>query len=90
MAIGHEKSVKTETMHFFLFLYDMFCKVGSFNYDNTKMVFVDEFIADHRQIRSVLDYSIKIEELPDMEKNYEALTGAAQQTQRYCKVLEET
>ena len=68
----------------------MFCEVGSFNYDNTKMVFVDEFIADHRQIRSVLDYSIKIEELPEMEKNYEALTGATQQTQRCCKVLPET
>ena len=38
-----------------------FCfKVGSFNYDNSKMVFVDEFIADHTQIRSVLDYSIEI------------------------------
>jgi len=50
-------------------------QVGSFNYDNTKMVFVDEFIADQTQIRSVLDYSIQIRALPEDQKNYEALTG---------------
>ncbi len=35
-------------------------QVGSFNYDNSKMVFNDEFIADETKIRSVLDYSIKV------------------------------
>ena len=50
-------------------------QVGSFNYDNSKMVFVDEFIADHTQIRSVLDYSIEIHSLPQHQKNYVALTG---------------
>jgi len=50
-------------------------QVGSFNYDNSKMVFVDEFIADQTNIRSVLDYSVQIEELPDNQKNYVALTG---------------
>ena len=39
------------------------------------MVFVDEFIADQTQIRSVLDYSIEIKELPEHRKNYVALTG---------------
>ena len=39
------------------------------------MVFVDEFIAPHSQIRSVLDYSILIKKLPLSEQNYEALTG---------------
>ena len=39
------------------------------------MVFVDEFIADQTQIRSVLDYSIQIKELPEHQKNYVALTG---------------
>ena len=39
------------------------------------MVFVDEFIADHTQIRSVLDYSIEIHALPQHQKNYVALTG---------------
>ena len=53
----------------------MIVQVGSFNYDNTKMVFVDEFIAPHSQIRSVLDYSILIKKLPLSEQNYEALTG---------------
>ena len=52
-----------------------FSKVGSFNYDNSKMVFVDEFIANHTQIRSVLDYSIEIRALPKDQKNYVALTG---------------
>merc|ERR1719220_955174 len=50
-------------------------QVGSFNYDNSKMVFVDEFIANHTQIRSVLDYSIEIRALPKDQKNYVALTG---------------
>ena len=50
-------------------------QVGSFNYDNTKMVFVDEFIADQTNIRSVLDYSVQIKELPQHQKNYVALTG---------------
>jgi hypothetical protein len=54
---------------------DLLIKVGSFNYDNTKMVFVDEFIADQSQIRSVLDYSIQIRKLPETKQNYEALTG---------------
>ena len=49
--------------------------MGSFNYDNTKMVFVDEFIADQTQIRSVLDYSIQIKALPLHQQNYVALTG---------------
>ena len=39
------------------------------------MVFVDEFIANHTQIRSVLDYSIEIRALPKDQKNYVALTG---------------
>ena len=39
------------------------------------MVFVDEFIADQSQIRSVLDYSIQIQKLPQSKQNYEALTG---------------
>ena len=39
------------------------------------MVFVDEFIANHTQIRSVLDYSIEIRALPKDRKNYVALTG---------------
>ena len=39
------------------------------------MIFEDEFIADHSQIRSVLDYSVQIKELPQMRKNYVALTG---------------
>jgi len=50
-------------------------QVGSFNYDNSKMVFIDEFIANHTQIRSVLDYSIEIRALPKDHKNYVALTG---------------
>ncbi|XP_023327258.1 glycine receptor subunit alpha-2 [Eurytemora carolleeae] len=50
-------------------------QVGSFNYDNTKMVFNDEFIADETKIRSVLDYSIHIDKLPEDKQNYMALTG---------------
>ena len=49
--------------------------MGSFNYDNTKMIFIDEFIADQSQIRSVLDYSVQIRKLPVPHQNYEALTG---------------
>merc|ERR1711874_493070 len=51
-------------------------QVGSFNYDNGKMVFVDdEFLANQSQIRSVLDYSVEIQKLPSGEQNYQALTG---------------
>ena len=50
-------------------------QVGSFNYDNSKMVFVDEFIAPDSQIRSVLDYSVKIRKLPEEKQNYVAITG---------------
>ena len=39
------------------------------------MVFLDEFIADETQIRSVLDYYIQIEKLPDKFSYYVALTG---------------
>ena len=50
-------------------------QVGSFNYDTSKMVFLDEFIADEKQIRSVLDYFIEIKKLPDSYSYYVALTG---------------
>jgi len=51
-------------------------QVGSFNYDNGKMVFVDdEFLANQSQIRSVLDYSVEIQKLPKGEQNYQAPTG---------------
>ncbi|XP_040575659.1 glycine receptor subunit alpha-2 [Lepeophtheirus salmonis] len=50
-------------------------QVGSFNYDISKMVFHDEFIADQSQIRSVLDYFIEIRKLPDEYQHYVALTG---------------
>ena len=49
--------------------------MGSFNYDNTKMVFTDEFIADESQIRSVLDYAVEIRKLPESKQNYVAITG---------------
>ena len=39
------------------------------------MVFVDEFIAPDSQIRSVLDYSVKIRKLPEEKQNYVAITG---------------
>jgi len=39
------------------------------------MTFEDLFIADDRQIRSVLDYFIEIRELDEEDQNYEALTG---------------
>ena len=39
------------------------------------MVFVDEFLANQSQIRSVLDYSVEIQKLPIGEQNYQALTG---------------
>jgi len=50
-------------------------KVGSFNYPITKMVYRDEFIADEKQIRSVLDYNVGITELSKEEKLYSAITG---------------
>jgi len=50
-------------------------QVGSFNYDNTKMVFNDEFIANESQIRSVLDYAVEIRKLPASKQNYVAITG---------------
>ena len=53
-------------------------QVGSFNYDTSKMVFQDEFIADQEQIRSVLDYDITIRELPPDYSYYVALTGTSQ------------
>ena len=39
------------------------------------MVFQDEFIADEKQIRSVLDYFIEINKLPPSYSYYVALTG---------------
>ncbi|XP_023347755.1 glycine receptor subunit alpha-3 [Eurytemora carolleeae] len=53
------------------------CKfqVGSFNYDNTNIVFKDEFVADAEAIRSVLDYSILINELSEEDKHSVVLTG---------------
>jgi hypothetical protein len=50
-------------------------QVGSFNYDTSKMIFYDEFIADQKQIRSVLDYFIEIKKLPKDYQYYVALTG---------------
>ena len=50
-------------------------QVGSFNYDTSKMIFLDEFIANASNIRSVLDYDIEIKELPPPYSYYEALTG---------------
>ena len=49
--------------------------MGSFNYPITKMVYRDEFIADEKQIRSVLDYNVGITELSKEEKLYSAITG---------------
>ncbi len=49
--------------------------MGSFNYDVNKMIFRDEFIADEKQIRSVLDYFIEINPLSEKHQRYEALTG---------------
>ena len=65
-------------MHFTSFPLDVqVCRfqVGSFNYDTSKMVFLDEFIADEDQIRSVLDYNIEIRKLPPQFSYYVALTG---------------
>ena len=53
-------------------------KVGSFNYPINKMMFLDEFIADEKQIRSVLDYNVGINELSKKEKRYSAITGELQ------------
>ena len=39
------------------------------------MIFLDEFIADESQIRSVLDYFIEINKLPPDYSYYVALTG---------------
>ena len=50
-------------------------QVGSFNYDINKMIFQDEFIAAEDQIRSVLDYEIKIRKLSEKYQKYCALTG---------------
>lgn len=52
-------------------------QVGSFNYDTSKMIFRDEFIAEEKQIRSVLDYFIQIKKLPPDFSYYVALTGEA-------------
>lgn len=52
-------------------------QVGSFNYDWSKMLFRDEFIADETKIRSVLDYFIEIRKLSEGDQHYEALTGRA-------------
>ena len=50
-------------------------QVGSFNYDISKLIFYDEFIADENQIRSVLDYVINIRKLKPKDQYYVALTG---------------
>ena len=50
-------------------------QVGSFNYDISKVIFYDEFIADENQIRSVLDYVINIRKLKPKDQDYVALTG---------------
>ena len=39
------------------------------------MVFIDEFKADKSQIRSILDYSVEINKLPESKQNYVAITG---------------
>lgn len=53
------------------------CKfqVGSFNYDDTKIMFGEEFVADAKSIRSVLDYSISIHELDEQDKLSVVITG---------------
>ena len=50
-------------------------KVGSFNYPINKMLFLDEFIADEKNIRSVLDYNVGITKLSEAEQRYTAITG---------------
>ncbi len=60
------------------FLWYLHAQVGSFNYDVNKMIFRDEFIADEKQIRSVLDYFIEINPLGEKHQRYEALTGTVQ------------
>jgi hypothetical protein len=49
------------------------------------MLFLDEFIADEKQIRSVLDYDVGINKLSPAEQRYTALTGEnkGQSSRRY-------
>ena len=52
------------------------CKfqVGSFNYDNTKLIFTNEMIPDAKTaVKSILDYDIEINDLLPEETHYVAL-----------------
>ena len=52
----------------------IFFQVGSFNYDMSKMIFVNEFVPDHTEsVKSILDYQIKIRDLTPEETHYMAL-----------------
>ena len=49
-------------------------QVGSFNYDMSKMVFVNEFVPDEKEaIKSILDYQITINDLKADQTHYIAL-----------------
>ncbi len=49
-------------------------QVGSFNYDMSKMVFVNEFVPKEEDaIKSILDYEIEINDLAPEQTHYMAL-----------------
>ena len=44
--------------------------MGSYNYEDTEILFEDLYIAEVSDVKSVLDYSVTIEELPENQKSY--------------------
>ena len=51
-----------------------YLQVGSFNYDMSRMVFINEFVPNEKDaIQSILDYGIEIRDLNDQDSHYMAL-----------------
>ena len=49
---------------------EVFIQVGSYNYEDTEIIFEDLYIAEVSDVKSVLDYSVTIQELPENQKTY--------------------
>ena len=69
--------VFSKSCEYFLNLFCKVClfQVGSFNYDITKMMFHDEFVAEGSSLKSVLDYWVEIHPLSKQDTVSIVLTG---------------
>ena len=50
-------------------------KIGSYNYESSELFFVERYTPDTSKAKTVLSYTVEIEELPQQLKSYLSDTG---------------